>query len=98
MFFQKLTFCLLWFGCISASHAQVMITGVDQATLDNVLAFLRLDDEPCDAPDWRIRRLFVGAEDEIREALEVVGYYDVVIEQRLERNEECWLASFDITL
>jgi translocation and assembly module TamA len=97
-FFQQLTVCLLWLGCISASHAQVMITGVDQSTLDNVLAFLRLDDEPCDAPDWRIRRLFVGAENEIREALEVVGFYSVEIEQRLDRNESCWQANFDITL
>mgnify|MGYP001812998238 CR=1 FL=1 len=97
-FFQQLTVFLLWLGLINVAHAQLVITGVDESMQANVLAFVRLDDEPCDAPDWRIRRLFVGAEKEIREALEVVGYYNVVIEQRLERNEQCWRANFDITL
>lgn len=95
---KQLLVCLLWLTGLSTAHAQVAITGVDQTIRDNILAYLRLDDETCDSPDWRIRRLFVDAETEIREALEVVGFYDVEIERQLEMGETCWQASFNISL
>ena len=72
---------MLCLACIRASYAEI--------TID--------DDEPCDAPDWRIRRLFVDAEKEIRQALEVVGYYDAQIVKQLEAGNTCWQAGFVIT-
>ena len=89
--------CLLWLACTSSIQAAVSISGVDEPVRNNILAYLRLDDEPCDAPGWRVRRLFVEAETEIREALEVVGYYHSEIEKKLESVEGCWQASFIIT-
>ena len=77
--------------------AEVIISGVDGAFHDNILAFLRLDNEPCDSHQLRIRRLFAAADNEIREALEVVGHYNVEIDKRLEFGESCWQASFVIS-
>jgi translocation and assembly module TamA len=82
---------------LKAACAGVSISGVEQPFIDNILAYLRLDDEACDAPDWRVRRLFTDSEKEIREALEVVGYYDIEIEKTLKTGEACWQASFVIT-
>jgi translocation and assembly module TamA len=96
--FQLVLACLLLFGSISITHAQVSISGVDEQIRANILAYLRLDNEACDAPDWRIRRLFDRAETEIREALEVVGYYSVEIEKQLVTGDACWQASFAVSL
>ena len=89
--------CLLWLSVPYCAHADVLISGVDSKTRNNILAYLQLDDETCDSPEWRIRRLFSDAETEIREALEVVGYYNVEIEKKLEAGDTCWQASFAIT-
>lgn len=81
---------------LKAAHAQVSIAGVEPSVRDNILAYLRLDNESCDAPQWRIRRLFAEADREIRDALEVVGFYNPVIEKQLSTGETCWQADFVI--
>jgi len=87
---------LLWVGGSQSAHAGVSIAGLEPQLQDIVLAYLRLDDEACDAPDWRVRRLFIESETEIREALEVVGYYSVAIDKKLRQEEACWQADYTI--
>ncbi len=94
---QIVLLCLLWLGCLNGTYAEVSISGVEGQIRDNILAYLRLDNETCDTPAWQVRRLFIEAEDEIREALEVVGYYNAEIEKQLETGETCWQANFLIT-
>jgi translocation and assembly module TamA len=94
---RLLPVCLLWIGELHCIHAEVSISGVDTQIRDNILAYMRLNEETCEAPDWRVRRLFSDAETEIREALEVSGYYRVGIEKKLEAGHSCWQASFVIT-
>jgi translocation and assembly module TamA len=89
---------MLCLGRLSDAHAGVAISGVDPQMRDNILDYLRLDDEACDAPEWRVRRLFTQSKTEIREALEVVGYYYVDIDKQLEVDDQCWHASFTIAL
>lgn len=88
---------LLWGAAFQGANAEVLVEGVDPRTRDNLLVYMRLDDEACDAPDWRIRRLFAEADDEIREALEVAGYYNVEITKELAKGESCWQARFLVT-
>jgi len=90
--------CLLWLVCIFDTQAAVSISGVDEQAKNNILAYLQLDDEACDAPDWRVRRLFKESQKEIREALEVIGYYHVEIEKQLIQGDNCWQANFVIIL
>ncbi len=94
---QFVAACLLWLGIIFGTDAEVSINGVEPKVRDNILAYMRLDDETCDAPDWRLRRLFADSEKEIREALEVVGFYNIEIEKTLKTGDSCWQASFVIT-
>lgn len=90
--------CLLWLSGLVSTHAEVLISGVDEKTSKNIIAYLSLDEEPCDAPTWRVRRLFNDAAKEIAEALEVVGYYDIDIDKTLATSATCWQASFNIRL
>ncbi len=83
-------------GIPSLGWAQVSMSGLEGALLDNALIHLSLDEEACDAPEWRIRERFSRAEREIREALEAFGYYSVAIVAQLELGESCWTASFEI--
>jgi len=80
-----------------AVNAAVRIVGVDESMESTVLGYLQLDDEPCDAPKWRVRRLFNAADKEIRSALEVSGYYAAGIDKRLQEEGACWRAEFNIS-
>ncbi len=95
---QMVMVCLLWLTFTSSIQAAVSISGVDDPVRNNILAYLQLDDEACDADSLRVRNLFAESETEIREALEVVGYYHVEIEKKFESGENCWQANFSITL
>ncbi|MDJ0928199.1 MAG: autotransporter assembly complex family protein [Gammaproteobacteria bacterium] len=79
------------------STARVELSGLDREEQANVTALLELDDEPCDAPEWRIRQRFAESDRQIRAALEVYGYYSLQIESALEFGESCWDARFNIT-
>ena len=95
---QSVLACMLWFGIHQDAHAEVLIEGIEPQIRDNILAYMRLYEEPCDAPHWRIRRLFADSDNQIREALEVVGYYKVDIDKTLDLTGTCWQARFTITL
>ena len=84
------------YGAPSLAWAQVSVSGLEGVLLDNALIHLSLDEEACDAPDWRIQERFSRAEQEIRSALEAFGYYSVAIVEQLELGETCWTATFDV--
>jgi len=62
----------------------------------NLRARLALAAEPCDAPTWRVKRLFNRAEKDFQPALRAFGYYRPKIEKQLETKGECWQARFII--
>jgi len=86
--------CLL--TCVA--HGQVQVSGVEAPLLENVLIHLKLDDEACDAPEWRVREQAERADAEIRTALEAYGYYGPRISFTLNFGEDCWTADIDIEL
>ena len=71
--------------------------GVD-GLQENLVSRLRLAGEPCDAPRWRARRLFAGAEDDFRPALRAFGYYQAEVDKQLSFGDDCWAASFSFDL
>ncbi len=87
--------------CIAGSasqicEAEVVIRGIEGELHANALAIMGLDDESCEVPAWRVNRAYEDAIAEIRESLEVFGYYSASIESSLERDESCWHAEFDV--
>lgn len=76
--------------------ADVQLVGVDGALAANVLAYLTLDQEPCDAPAWRIEQQYVAAPGRIKSALEALGYYATNVTSELATGADCWHATFTI--
>ncbi len=85
----------LWLAVPSA-RAEVVLTGLDEAQSANVLAYLDLDEEPCDAPAWRVEQQYQAARPRIRDALQAFGYYEPRIDPKLERDDACWHATFAV--
>ncbi len=87
--------CLL----VGPVSAQVEVRGINGEPRANVLAYLNLAQLGCDAPLWLVRWRYSSAAQEIRQALEPLGYYEVQIQQDLQLvPEQCWHATFDIRL
>lgn len=76
--------------------ADVAITGIEGPVVANVLAYLDLDDEPCDAPRWRVEQLFSGSPPRIRDAMQAYGYYEPGVAPELDFTADCWHARFAI--
>ena len=94
---RLLTGAALALGLVALpAMAAVNYQGLSRTTEKVVRATMALDDEPCSAPDARVRRLYRRADREILQALEVYGYYAATIEKSLERDAKCWQANFRI--
>ncbi len=78
------------------ARGKVEFEGLSRTTEKIVRATVALDDEPCTAPDARVRRLYRRADKEILQALEVYGYYAPTIDKTLDRDKTCWRARFQI--
>lgn len=78
--------------------AELSLNGIAGEIKSNALAHMHLDDEPCNAPSWRIQHEYSAAQDELRAALEAYGYYDSKISSNLKHNKDCWSASIDVEL
>jgi translocation and assembly module TamA len=89
--------CALWAG-IARAEVAIEAPGAEQALLANLRAHLALAAEPCDAPSWRVRRLFARVEQDLQPALRAFGYYRAQVEKRLEQGDDCWLASISLDL
>jgi translocation and assembly module TamA len=96
---------LLLVTCLCATHpaaaltgVQVEIVGVGGVLADNVRAFLSIaKKEDAAAPSARaVRRLYLQADSEIRQALQPFGYYSPRIRSALSRTEDGWLARYRI--
>ena len=77
---------------LAASNIEVEITGVEGEILENIKAFLTLyqEKENENVSDWRIRRMYEMAQQEIQQALEPFGYYLPTITSEFERHEDDW--------
>lgn len=81
----------------AAPAPTVKFSGVEGELQTNLQTALSLSREPCDAPNWRVRRLFQRADDELDQAARALGYYRIQVEKQLEIQPDCWRASFAVT-
>ncbi|WP_275099529.1 autotransporter assembly complex protein TamA [Sedimenticola hydrogenitrophicus] len=87
------TLCI---GTAGAATPEIEFTGVSGELQLNLRSGLSLTTESCDAPKWRVNRLFRRAEQELDQAARALGYYQIKVEKELQFKEECWQASFTI--
>ena len=93
---QHTFFLVLAVGLPSLADAALDISGVGSELERNVRAFVALDDEPCDAEEWLVRRRYRALEKQTRESLEPFGYYDPSISTQLTLGADCWQATLEI--
>lgn len=81
-----------------AAGGKVSIEGVNGEMRKSIEAWLSLDDEPCDAPQWRLQGRLDEATQEIRQAMQAFGHYDPTITHSFEAGggNGCWKADFNI--
>jgi translocation and assembly module TamA len=91
----KTSLLLAAFGA-APLEADVAIGGIEGALLDNVIAHMDLDDEPCDAPQWRVEREYQATTEEVRSALAALGFYAPTLERSLIFADDCWHATLEI--
>jgi len=91
---------LLWLALGSsvagAAEPSIDFTGVSGDLQENLRAGLTLSTEPCSAPEWRIKRLFRRADEELDKAARALGYYRIKLEKNLQFKQPCWRATFNI--
>lgn len=89
---------LLLLGCAPGVRGDVSleVVGDNTGLRENLRAGSRLAAEACDAPEWRVRRLFKRAEEDLQPALRAFGYYRAQIRKTLAIDKECWQARFSI--
>ncbi|HEU4617408.1 MAG TPA: autotransporter assembly complex family protein [Gammaproteobacteria bacterium] len=78
--------------------ADVELTGVEGPIRENALLYIRLDNEPCDAPEWRVRRLYQEAVERLPESFQAFGYYSARVTPSLQTGGDCWKARFAVDL
>ena len=80
----------------SFGEVEIQLENADELLKTNLRTHLALAAESCDAPRWRVRRLFARAEADFDPALRALGYYRATIEKSLETDDDCWHATFKI--
>jgi len=99
------TICLLSLLAICAQAVaqpklNVEVTGLEGELERNVRAFLTIEQQKAaeDLTAQRIRRYHARAPGEIRTALQPFGYYQPLIEGRLEQENDAWTASYTVNV
>ncbi len=84
-------------GVAAAAVADLEVLGVDGPLAANVLTYLDLDEEPCDAPRFKVEQLHARAPARIRESMQAFGYYEPTIQPTLLFADDCWHARYEIS-
>jgi translocation and assembly module TamA len=79
-----------------AAAADVELVGVEDPLAANVLAYLDLDEEPCEAPRLRVEQLHARAPARIRDSLQAFGHYEPTVTAELTFDDTCWHARYTI--
>lgn len=89
---------LLLAAAATSGGVDVRIEGVDGEAEENIRAFLQIARLPSDeaTPRDRVRRLHRAAEEQIRQALEPLGYYGVEVEAELTGGPDEWMVVYTV--
>ncbi|TVZ40586.1 translocation and assembly module TamA [Alteromonadaceae bacterium 2753L.S.0a.02] len=82
---------MLVLACISQQVlASLVIEGVDETLAVNVRAHVKLAQEPCNLPAWRITQYRRDIPKQVEVAMQAYGYYRYTLKQQLQQSNDCW--------
>lgn len=82
---------------VAAASPQITVNGGPNVLRDNVRQYLSIADEPCDAPEWRLKALLNDAETEIQNAAQALGFYQLKFTSALTQQNNCWQLLLELT-
>jgi len=96
---QTCLLAVLFFGLPvwADTSPAITINGGSETLRDNVRQYLTIAEEPCSAPEWRLKSLLVDGETEIEQAAQAVGYYQIKFTTKLTQERECWQLTIQLT-
>lgn len=74
----------------AADDPKISIVGGPDFLRDNIRNFIRIGEEPCETPTWRLRTRLRALDNQIERAARAVGYYQVQFTRELSREADCW--------
>src|SRR5699024_222402 len=95
---------LFWFIILLSAAAVAMaapefnVEGVKGNVKSNIQAHVDFANEKCDLPAWRQRGLLRSTEQNTRNALKALGYYQPQVQTQFEKTEKCWKITSTVTL
>lgn len=75
---------------ILAAEPEIKIEGGTKSLRENIRQHLTLADESCKTPLWRLHALLGDAENEITQAAQALGFYQLEYEPKLVNDKDCW--------
>jgi translocation and assembly module TamA len=87
----------VWAVSAVAASPQITVDGGPNVLRDNVRQYLSIADEPCDAPEWRLKALLDDAESEIQDAAQALGFYQLKYTSSLNFENNCWKLRLELT-
>lgn len=82
---------------VLAATPEITIVGGTKTLRENVLHYLSIAEENCNAQPWRLNALLGASEREIRSAGQALGYYELEYEAQLTHTGECWGLNVQLT-
>lgn len=76
---------------------EITINGGPEVLRDNVRQYLTIADENCAAPLWRLKALLSDGENEIEQAAQALGYYQLKFTTKLTQERNCWQLTIALT-
>ncbi len=84
-------------GPTTSSLADVRFTGLERDLERNARALVKLASASCDTARWRVERLYDDADEQLKDALEALGYYAYTLNKSIDFPDgECWTAVFAV--
>jgi len=93
-----LLFILLPAAQTAIAAPEFAIEGVKGHVKNNIQAHVDFANEKCELPTWRQRGLLRSTEQNTRNALKALGYYQPQVQTQFEKTEKCWKITSTVTL
>ena len=85
---------------VAGGEVELRVEPAPEPAVDGLRRQLRdrlgLADEPCDAPQWRVKRLYERIDEDLSPGLHAFGFYAASVEKSLTRDDDCWHATVTV--
>lgn len=89
--------CLCSLPVYASPTPELKIEGGASELRENIRQYLSIANEHCSAPLWRLKALLIDGDEEIEQAAQALGYYQLTFTTKLTKAHDCWQLSIQLT-